>query len=179
MSPGEWERRVKAAEGHAKRRRRAMIFINDPEEGLDEYRLDPSLMTIQIGSDRQPSEYPGDGFNDLGILKLREWSAGKTKPPLGIRRSLAVIFRHLYAPLRIRLRRILQLSGKIALLAPCAFEPHVAALVRRRVGNPVGMRVKLGWRSRRLRMPRSERHLPSRRPKNRQRLLPFLRPTPM
>jgi hypothetical protein len=33
---------------------RKLVFINDPEEGLDEYRLDPGLMTIEIGSIVQP-----------------------------------------------------------------------------------------------------------------------------
>jgi hypothetical protein len=28
---------------------RKVIYLNDPEEDLDEYRLDPGLMTIEIG----------------------------------------------------------------------------------------------------------------------------------
>jgi hypothetical protein len=69
------ERQMKAAQAalaKAGRIRTPMIFINDPEEDLDQYRVHPSVMTIKIGSDVQPDVYPGDGFNDLGISKLWE-----------------------------------------------------------------------------------------------------------
>jgi hypothetical protein len=53
MTPGEWERRIKAAEAAARTRRRAMVFIDDPEENLAEYRLPDwvadKLPTIGLG----------------------------------------------------------------------------------------------------------------------------------
>jgi hypothetical protein len=58
MSPGEWERRIGAVEARLVRVRPIkLLIVNDPEEGLDEYRLDPALQTIQIGTAQQPAEY--------------------------------------------------------------------------------------------------------------------------
>jgi hypothetical protein len=53
MNSGEWERRIKAIEAVARRRPRAMMLIDGPEDNLDEFRLpdwvSSSLPTIELG----------------------------------------------------------------------------------------------------------------------------------
>ena len=61
MTNGEWERRIKAIEAAARTRRRAMVFIDDPEEDLAAYRLPEwvadKLHTIELG---RPSGIGGE-----------------------------------------------------------------------------------------------------------------------
>jgi hypothetical protein len=61
MSPGEWERRIRAAEARlVKVRPVRIVVINDPEDeaSLAPYRLPPEVLarneTIEIGSLAQP-----------------------------------------------------------------------------------------------------------------------------
>ena len=51
-----FERQIKLAQAALSKQGRLahpLSVVNDPEENLDEYRLDPGLMTIEIGKPAQ------------------------------------------------------------------------------------------------------------------------------
>jgi hypothetical protein len=92
MTPSEWERRLKVAEAAAKKRPRAMLIINDPEDNLAEYRLPDwvadALGTIEIGrpgGPDTPAESTAEWIERLtrDALKAQGELDGPTQPEAG------------------------------------------------------------------------------------------------
>jgi hypothetical protein len=84
MNSGEWERRIKAIEAVVRRRPRALIPIDGPEENLDEYRLpqwvQDRLATIELGRPGGLGSEPED---------TRAWVERLTRHALGDNRGSA------------------------------------------------------------------------------------------